>query len=323
MIGNIKKSDVVSIFAETKVGKTWMLVNMFKHCVQSRLKTIYFSIEMTQEEINQRIEQAFFPMTTRKGEQRFPEFDCIHNQTGECADRTSTVVVREDDEFLDDPAHVVCQKCMRSDPERYEQAIYHSLIDREEMDEFGLKRAFIKNNNEKTKLAEMMSKYGRVISKEKYDLSYTDIVKIVKVLANQGFIPDVVILDYADILELGHLSTNSEWRKEDDRWKLLPKLYKYTKSLLITATQAKSSEGDYMSSDNQRGYKGKSMHVNKMIGVSQTPDQKRDGIIQVNITESRQDEFFIDRNCYILQDLNSGQAYLDSYCKDLHLFRRN
>jgi hypothetical protein len=316
VIGNMKRSDVVSLFAETKVGKTWMLTNFFKICVQSGLRTVYFSIEMTQEEITERVMQAFFPLSTNDGEDTFPEFDCLKNQTGDCIDRTSKVVVSEGEEFIDDPNHVVCQKCMRTCPERYEQVIYHSRIKREKLDLFGIQKGFRKKNGNPSAISKMMGKYGRIITKDKYNMSFWDVIHFVKHLRAQGFIPDVIIIDYADILDFE--SKNIEWRKEDDRWKLLPKLYSFTKSLLITATQAKSSDGEFMSSENQRGYKGKSMHVNKMIGISQTPEQKRDGIIQVNVTESREGKFYIDRTCHVLQDLSSGQAHLDSYCKELY-----
>jgi hypothetical protein len=311
-IGSMKQSDVISLFSETKVGKTWMLVDIFKHAVMSRRNTVFFSIEMTGAEINQRIDQAFHPMSSKgSGVFEFPEFDCAKNQTGECADRASEVVVLDGEELIPDPNHVVCQKCMRTDPDRYVYATYTSLIDRDSLDPYTVKRVFREGGS-----LSRLQKHGVIVAGDKYDLTYNNIILYIEALKVEGFYPDIIIIDYADILDIRDVSDQKDWRLEDERWKLLPKLYKHTKSLLITATQAKSSDSEVMSSNNQRGYKGKSMHVNKMIGMKQTDDNKRNGELILNISETRSGEYYVSRTCTVLQDLNSGQGHLDSYCKD-------
>ncbi len=69
---------------------------------------------MTDTECLPRVNKSFYPMINGEpGMYSFPVFDCVHNQTGDCADRLSPAILYEDGEFMDDPTHVICTKCRK------------------------------------------------------------------------------------------------------------------------------------------------------------------------------------------------------------------
>ena len=107
-LGNHKRGDVVGYFAPAKVGKSFVLVNNYKTGILNKKKTIFWSAEMIGTEINARADKAFVPMVDEadgEGDYQFPVFDCILNQTGDCAERNSPVIILEGDELLLDPSH--------------------------------------------------------------------------------------------------------------------------------------------------------------------------------------------------------------------------
>ena len=99
-LGNQKRGDVVAYYGPAKRGKTFTLINQWKHGVLSKRKTLFWSIEMTDTECLPRVNKSFYPMiNSEPGIYKFPVFDCVHNQTGDCNDRLSPAILYDDDEF--------------------------------------------------------------------------------------------------------------------------------------------------------------------------------------------------------------------------------
>ncbi len=310
--GNWKRGDVIGYFAPAKRGKSWSLVDCFKHSVLSKRKAVFWSIEMTKTEIVPRIMKSLYPMVDEEGEFPFPVFDCRKNQTGECKDRVSTVIVLDGDDYLEDPAHKVCTKCMRGGPHDFDMVVYQDNIYRKQDDIFTV-RDFMQGTKRGPGVQEILHKYGRVSVHPKYTLTYDKMMRDLEVFASQGFIPDVFIIDYVDILGIG--SKFDDYRAVDEAWKLLARMAGEFNVLVITATQA-NKEGhnaEIVDSTHQGGYYGKNQHVNLMIGINQTAEEKEQGIIKYGITEARSQFYIKGKTCTVLQDIKAGQAYLDSY----------
>jgi hypothetical protein len=120
-----------------------------------------------------------------------------------------------------------------------------------------------------------MKKYGRIVVYPKYSLTYKDIQKeLDNLIRKDNFIPDIIIIDYADILIMD--SKHLDYKLEDERWKLLAQLAGNTNALLITATQANLAghKTESLDSTHQGGFYGKNRHVNAMIGLNQNKDEK-------------------------------------------------
>lgn len=311
-LGEFKRSELVSYFAPAKVGKTNVLLDHLKHSILQKRKTVFFSLEMNKEEVIRRVNKLFIPMTDEEGIKTYPAFDCVHNQTGECKDRLSPVILFDSDNMvLRDPDHICCKKCMKTDPERYKSTVYDQLIFREQEDIFTIRKKF------KSK-SKMMQKYSRIVVYPKYTLTYTDLIKeLANLIRKENFIADIIIIDYADILKF--TSNYMDFRLEDERWQLLAQLAGTTNALVITATQANLAghSADVLDSNHQGGFYGKNRHVNLMCGLNQKKEEKARGIMKFGITEARSKFYIQGQTCTVLQELFSGQVYLDSYCKSL------
>lgn len=97
--------------------------------------------------------------------------------------------------------------------------------------------------------------------------------------------PDVVVIDYADILAFpsGH---KTELDAIDETWKRLRRMSQERHCLVITATQASSlaysEESKLITKKHFSGRKTKNAHVNGMIGINVTPDERDGGLARIN-----------------------------------------
>ncbi len=296
------------------VHNSHLLINQFKHGVLSRRRTLFFSVEMTATEVLPKINQAFFPMTKEEGTYSFPVFDCKHNQGSACADRLTPVYLEynaSNGSYFYDPNHVPCTLCKgHKDYEtrkKYDWITWMMQIKREKDDIFAVRKEY-------PKFQKMWNKYGRLSVHKKYSLTYDLMMKDIDILwQKQGWFPDILIIDYIDILQIN--SKFDDYRLDDEKWKLLAKIAGETNTLVITATQA-NKEGhktDSLDSTHQGGFYGKNRHVNLMVGLNQQKEDKKKGIMRLGITEARSQEFHEDLQCVVLQDFKSGQAFLDSF----------
>lgn len=309
-LGNHKRGDVVGFYAPAKRGKSFTLIDIFKHAVIQKRKTTFFSIEMTKTEVLTRVDKSFLPMhDVEEGMYTYPTFDCIKNQMGECSDRLSGVIVLDDEELIEDPAHIPCTKCMYRERDRFEQTVWLASIFREQNDIFTIRKKF-------KQFEGILSKYGKISVHPKYTLTYDKMMRDLDVMFSKyGHISDIILLDYIDIFGIN--SSHEDYRLEDERWKLLAKIAGSTNTLVVTVTQANKAghEAGILDATHQGGFYGKNRHVNLMVGLNQTPQQKKQGIMKFGITEARSLQYIPGQTCTVLQDLATGQAYLDSYYK--------
>jgi hypothetical protein len=60
-----------------------------------------------------------------------------------------------------------------------------------------------------------------------------------------------------------------------------------------------------------------------MIGINQTPEEKKHQIIKVNSLAMREGEYFVDRVAVITQCLALGRAYCDSRWEQDTIYTRD
>lgn len=118
--------------------------------------------------------------------------------------------------------------------------------------------------------------------------------------SHEDWIPDVIVIDYADILNMDY--GNLEGRDRYDRvWKQLRRLSQERHCLVVTATQAAAraykaqTQGQEHFSEDKR----KNAHVTGMIGLNQTVREKERGIMRLNWIELREGFFSPRRCCYV------------------------
>lgn len=145
-------------------------------------------------------------------------------------------------------------------------------------------------------------------------LSITKMNAILDQWYKEGFVPDLIAVDYADLLE----DDAQDFRqKQNNIWKGLRSLSQERHSLVITATQAdaKSYESGLLKLSNFSEDKRKYAHVTAFYGLNQDPGgrEKEIGILRINELLVRENPNEYHRDVTVLQNLKRGQPILTSY----------
>lgn len=134
----------------------------------------------------------------------------------------------------------------------------------------------------------------------------------------EGFVPDIILVDYADIMAADSDGGVSEFRhKTNSIWQGLRGLSQKQYALLVTATQADadSYKQGKLGLGNFSEDKRKYAHVTAMYGLNQDPDgrEKKLGILRVNELVVREGEYNNNNEVHVLQDLYAGRPYIESF----------
>ena len=112
-----------------------------------------------------------------------------------------------------------------------------------------------------------------------------DIDGILQEWEDDGWRPDVVVIDYADIIAPPK-GIKDPLDQIDELWKQLRRLSQRRHCLVLTATQSSASaygkENYLLSRSDFSGRKTKLAHVNGMIGINVSPKEKDVGAARVN-----------------------------------------
>jgi hypothetical protein len=124
------------------------------------------------------------------------------------------------------------------------------------------------------------------------------------------FVPDVVVIDYADIL--APEDPRREFRHQvNDTWKALRRLSQERHCLVIAPTQANASsyDADVQTMKHVSEDKRKWSHVTGALGLNQTQAEKDMGLMRLNWVVLREAEFMTHRCLYVGQCLALGRAF--------------
>lgn len=116
----------------------------------------------------------------------------------------------------------------------------------------------------------------------------------------RGWFPDVIVVDYADIL--APPSGVAETRDQiNATWKQLRALNQETHCCLVTATQANAASysNDQLGMANFSEDKRKFAHVTGMFALNQTSGEKREGLYRLNWVVLRENEFTSDTMVHV------------------------
>lgn len=116
-------------------------------------------------------------------------------------------------------------------------------------------------------------------------VSASDIEADILQLSREGWMPDVVVIDYADLLASEAGTGRLDFRHQiDATWKILRRISLDYHILVLTATQAaaRAYEQWLIRKKDFSEDKRKNAHVTGMIGINQTPGEKKKGIYRLN-----------------------------------------
>jgi len=124
-------------------------------------------------------------------------------------------------------------------------------------------------------------------------MSVAGIQSELDLLERTGWVPDVVVIDYADILAAMPGYTAGSQDDIDATWKALKSITQQLHCCVVTATQsdAASYYAEILDKSHFSRDKRKFAHVNAMIGINQTNDEKAKGLYRLNHLVMRESEY--------------------------------
>lgn len=316
LYGDLERGWLVAILASFKRGKTWSLQEPVVMGAFCGLKTVFVSLEMKKKNLHERIYKRITAFgDVGKNEHIIPVFDCKHNQLGTCADsaRTNQEMLYDSTgkpEFDKHSSYRPCTVCMndRAKKGNFEVETWFEVVEKPEFNLYNVTkklRAFntISNNSIRT------------ITYPRFSASVADIERDLDMLEQtEGFIPDIIAIDYADILKSSR--SNGDTRIDIDTiWKELAAMAAKRKVIMFTASQGNRAAiyKPNMDQSDLAEWVGKLAHVDIFTCLNQTPEEKKKGIMRVGILAHRHKEFHEQDQCWMLQALSLGQTHLDSF----------
>jgi len=132
----------------------------------------------------------------------------------------------------------------------------------------------------------------------------------------RGFIPDVVVIDYADIL--APQTTRLDVRDQvNETWAAMRRLSQDRRCLVISPTQANAASynGKTQSMANFSNDKRKMAHVTGMFGLNQNETEKGQGLMRLNWIVLRESPFIASECLFVAQELALGRPMCCSWMK--------
>lgn len=135
--------------------------------------------------------------------------------------------------------------------------------------------------------------------------SVSDIRSSLAGWALEGWVPDVVVVDYADILASPTGYRLGDRGVHDANWQELRGISQEYHCCLVTATQADAAGGSayLLTRDNFSEDKRKLAHVTGMVGINQTGLEKMAGLYRLNWCVLREDEYHTSKCVYAAGNL--------------------
>ena len=267
VIGKIKRNDFIAILAGMKKGKSWFLQYLGLQAMKQKLNVVYVSMEMTREEVVQRMWKTLFG-----------------SKSG-----LITPGLYETSRFIENP----------------------TIKDKYSVEVVDLKVKPVENADvvELQKELRAENQYTgnmRIIAYPAFSASVVDITNRIEELASEGFVADVVVLDYSDITK--PIGGGSEVRNQLDLiWKHLRGFAMRFHCCVITASQTNRGglSSSVVSAENVAEDIRKLAHVTSMVSLEQTPMMAKKHIMRVRNIAMRNGESFDP--CVFPQCLALGQ----------------
>jgi len=159
----------------------------------------------------------------------------------------------------------------------------------------------------------MNQSYFRLQCYPNSTLHVSDIENSITEWNRHGWIPDVIIIDYADILDMTYRGL--EGRDTINRtWKDLRRLSQELHCLIITASQADAASYDAMVIRNRHFSEDKRKlgHITGGVGLNATDEEKKRGIMRLNWFVLREAPFVASKCIYTAGCLDIGNPVMIS-----------
>jgi replicative DNA helicase len=294
------------------VHNTWWLIETAIQSLLNKKRVVFFSLEMSARRVEDRLLSRMSSAGDKSTDYVYPVFDCWENQTGECkrVERVNKTRLLTDDDTLPDfkesMKYRVCTTCRGTNA--FKPATWYIQKTRGKV----TMRNSIRKANA---IRRMYGDYLRIRSFPMNSASTGDIRSELDALENnEGFIPDVCIVDYADLLRPEDTRLSDVRARLDNIWKMLKNLADTRHVLVVTASQgnrASIKKKDIGQVDIAEDIR-KLAHLDLMLSLNQTDDEKERGTMRIGIVAHRDGDFNPKKQVMTLQQRSVGQTLLDS-----------
>lgn len=320
------RDSFVAIMAAEKKGKSWILMDAAIRAARQGCNTVLFQAgDMTE---NQMLRRMAIYVAQRSDQERYckdlwmPVLDCKRHQRDQCDDRrrqpshyTEPVLETGEEIVLEDltaaaetfPNHEPCRNC----PAIQGAVWLEKMKDLQPLSKEQVEREMLRFSDRYMKGRLRLSTHANetlTITGMKAQLDIWE--------RSEHFIPDVIVVDYADILAPCPDFARLEFRHQQNRiWQRLRNLSQERHNLVITATQAKATAylKDLLDLSDYSEDKRKYAHCTAMYGLNQTAEEKRIGLMRINSLLVRDSDFSSDRPVSVLQRLQIGRPMMKSF----------
>ena len=295
LFGPLEYGWLVSLLGPMKRGKSFLLQEIALQCLLNRKKVVFISLEMDAQRLSKRFYSQITGLPTGYGVSQqitIPILDCKFNKNRVCKDATAGV----------------CFGCRVGMQNRFVPDIV-------------LKEEIRKTQTAKD-VAEAVANFRmltgknalRLISYPAFSASLADIEASLDTLNfTQGFVPNVIVLDYADIVR-PEGKNMSPLEQTDLLWKRLKGMGQERHCLMVTAHQGtrESIKKELITqTDTSQNIKILA-HVDLMAGLSQTYFEKQMSCMRVNVVAHRWADFNETRQLLVTQNLAVAQPIVES-----------
>lgn len=327
LIGPFRRGGLYAITGTEKGGKTHMMLEIgYQGLIFNRLKVLDISLEMQSDDKMIRFWQRMGHYALDKytsGKQLIPVFDCQNNQYGTCKVKdqkpNSKALLRSENdevEFYERPEWKICTDCRKNTfsidsrkiqkNKKFIPAIWFREIEIKPITErrilssikrfrhFGLKNYRIKS------FPRFMASFDDI------DAYINDYIKISK------FIPDVIILDYPDIMRPieGKILDR---HNIDYNWKSSALLAQKLNAAVIIADQTKKEarNSQSISRIDTSEDKRKDAHIDLRITLNKTDQEDQRGLQRIGTLFKRKGKTY-NYEVMALQNLITCNPLIDS-----------
>ena len=328
------RGGFVSLMASEKRGKSFWLLDMAVRSTYNRSKVAFFQAgDMTEAQQIKRIASYLTKLPSHEayaGKIYVPVVDCYKNQLDTCEKEErrcgfGPFTGGQYDE--DDIRKSVTKESLKEAWEDFGDDYRPCTVCREFKNNFWGTPWLIPRNvthavnvdEAKNRMKSFFIDKGRNFRISTHPNNTLTITAIKNILNRweriDGFVPDVIVIDYADLLVA---EKTKEFRHaQNEIWKDLRALSQSRDCLVLTATQAdaKSYDSNLLKMSNYSEDKRKYAHVTAMFGLNQDKRgrEKQIGIMRINQLVAREGEFDNNVTVSVLQSLSLGQPFLDSF----------
>ena len=302
---------LIAILGPMKRGKSFWLQEMMLHAAMNRKKCVYFSLEMSEKRIEKRIMRRLLAFGKMDGLYLYPVFDCEKNQDGTCEKRERLNRIRLLDaegnkpKFSTDMRYRPCVACRGK--KDYAVANWFTTMKRSIPTVARMVRkteSFMKmyGDNIRIKSFPAGSLTSSMVKAELDHLKYIE-----------SFEADLIGIDYPKLMR-AETPGLMGIEKVDASWIALKGLADERHACVAAPTQGTRISLDVKNvmSKHIAGYIDILAHIDKMYAISQTPVEKREGILRIGVIGSRDEDFDEEKHVVILQQRGVGQTLLDS-----------